>query len=181
MYLPKACIIGCLLAMSLVNSSHALAQTLSPLDSDKPRIREKKPIPKVDFKFMASELFLAGGTAFDMKTTVTGLSHPTTAYRADGIFLTHYYPVETGWARCFGNRNTFAIVNANVGLNAGINVFARRLATRGGRWRFVALGLDLAKATFSSEAAIHNIRYNATVDNRVRLETGYKGLILWSR
>lgn len=115
-----------------------------------------------------------------MTTTIQGLSHPTTAYRSDDIFLTHYYVVESGWAGCFGKRDIATAVAANVMLNVGIDWFSRRLYARGGRWRVLAFGALLAKGTSSMIAAGSNIQNNERIDRNVRLATGYQGRILWS-
>ncbi len=181
--LIRAGFIGMLLAMSVMNSSSsAYAQTsFSPEGDEVPKAPEAKQVQKTGFGFRASEAFLAGGTAFDMTTTVQGLSHPTTANRSDGSFLTHYYVKETGWAGVFGNRDAFTAVTANVFLNAGIDRYSRRLYARGGRWRALGIGTLLFKGTLNSIAAGSNIRNDARIDQQVRLATGYKGRIIWSR
>ena len=143
----------------------------------KPEQAQKKP----SFVFRASEFYLAGGTAFDMTTTVRGLDHPTTALRSDGAFLSHYYVVEKGWAGFLGRRDAFTAVSANVLLNVGIDRFSHRLYARGGRWRAIAIGTNVLKGTFNALAAGSNIRSDERIDRKVRLATGYGGRIVWSR
>jgi hypothetical protein len=173
-----------LLTAGLITPKSATSQTpLFSLLRGSPKIPEgpPKPAPKPSFAFRASELYLAGGTAFDMTTTVTSLNHPTTALRSDGTFLAHYYVEEKGWAGVFGRRDTLTAVAGNVLLNAGIDCFSRRLYSRGGKWRVLAYGLVLSKGTLNAIAAESNIRNDERIDSRVRLATGYKGLILWSK
>lgn len=181
MYLTavRAGIIGMLLIMSLTSSLFAYSQTLFPSTDDRSKVPKAELARKTSFAFKASELYLAGGTAFDMTTTVQGLSHPTAAYRSDKIFLTHYYVVESGWAGVFGKRNAFTAVGANVFLNVGIDRFSHRLYARGGRWRALAFGTILMKGTFNVIAAGNNIRNDERINHRVRLATGYRGQILW--
>jgi hypothetical protein len=170
-----------LVVMSLVNSSlPANSQSMFYLQGSKAKIPEKAgPVQKTILAFKASELFLAGGTAFDMTTTARGLNHPTTAYRSDGSFLTQYYVNETGWAAFLGKRDAVTAVTANVLLNAGIDRFSRRLYARGGRWRKLALGTVLLKGALNTIAASNNIRNDNRIDDQVRLATGYQGTILW--
>jgi hypothetical protein len=174
---------GVLLAMGLTTSSLALSQTLPSTDEDgSPRALEStKKIPKINFAFRASELYLSGGTAFDMTTTVRGLDHPTTALRSDKTFLAHYYVVEKGWAGVFGRTDPFTAVAANVLLNAGIDRFSRKLYARGGKWRALAYGTVLAKGTINAVAAGENTRMDERIDRDVRNMTGYKGQIVWSK
>jgi hypothetical protein len=117
----------------------------------------------------------------DVFTTVHNLDHPTTAYREDGTFLTNYYVVETGWTRYFGDRSPGAASVANSALNAGVMMLSRRLYRRGGRWRFAALALVLAKAGANLDGGIRNERFSESIDHRVQLATGYKGVVLWSQ
>ena len=177
----RAVIIGMLLAMGLVNSSSANSQTLVSPENDRPKNLEANRVKKPGFVFRASEIYLAGGTAFDMTTTVRGLGHPTTALRSDGSFLTHYYTVETGWAGCLGRRDSFTAVAANVALNVAVDRFSRRIYARGGRWRALAIGVNVLKGTLNTVAASNNVRTNERIDNQVRLATGYQGQIVWSR
>jgi hypothetical protein len=148
-----------------------------------PKVSEgtTKRIPKISFAFRASELYLAGGTAFDMTTTVRGLGHPTTASRSDGTLLTRYYVTEQGWAGFLGRRDPVTATAANILLNAGIDRFSRKLYTRGGRWRALAYGTVLAKGTLNAIAAGNNIRNNERINQQVRTATGYKGLIVWAK
>ena len=171
-----------LMAASFATSPlSASSQTLFSLENGRPRMPDAKQVPKTSFVFKASEFYLAGGTAFDMTTTVQGLGHPTTACKSDGSFLTHYYVVETGWARFLGDRDPTSAVMANVILNAGIDRFSRRLYARGGRWRALAIGTNVLKGTLNAFAAGSNIRSDERINQRVRLATGYRGMIVWSR
>lgn len=104
------------------------------------------------------------------------------AYRGDNNqFLMRYTVTEDGWAGFLGKRDAFTAVSANVLLNVGVEKFSRRLYLRGGRWRYVAIGLLVAKATDNLVAGIHNERLQAGIDGRVRQMTGYRGTIVWSR
>ncbi len=140
----------------------------------------KKKSDKIDFLFKASRPILATGTAVDLYTTVHNLDHPTMAYRADGKFLTRYYVVEKGWARYFGDRSPLAASTANAALNAGVMLLSSRLYLRGGRWRYAAVALVLAKAGMNVYGGIQNERYLGSIDGSVRRETGYRGVIIWS-
>lgn len=169
-----------LLAMGLITPSPANSQSMFSLEMVRVEVPKAKPVPKTSFAFKASELFLASGTAFDMTTTARGLGHPTTAYRSDGSFLTHYYVEETGWAGFLGNRDAFTAVGANVVKNVLMDRFSRRLYARGGRWRTVAFGVNILQGTLNSIAAGKNIRSDERIDSQVRLATGYGGRIVWS-
>jgi len=140
----------------------------------------KKKSDKIDFLYRASLPVLGAATSVDAFTTVRNLNHPTTAFRADGTFLMDYYVVENGWARYFGDRSPFAATTANVLLNAGVIQLSHRLYLRGGRWRIAAAALVLAKAGVNFAGGIQNERYSESIDQRVRLSTGYKGAVLWS-
>lgn len=173
------------LSVGLITPPFAISQTplLSFFEGGrlKPSEGPPKPVPKLSFAFRASETYLTGGTAFDMTTTVRSLDHPTTALRDDGTFLTHYYVKEEGWAGIFGRRDAFTAVAANVLLNAGIDRFSRRLYSRGGRWRVFAYGALFTKGTLNAIAAGSNIRNDERINGEVRLATGYKGQIIWSK
>jgi len=169
-----------LLAMGIVAPSPANSQSMFSLGMERAKIPKAEQVPKTSFAFKASELFLSSGTAFDMTTTVRSLDHPTTAYRSDDSFLTHYYVKETGWAGFLGNRDAFTAVGANVVKNFLIDRYSRRLYARGGRWRTVAFGMNILQGTLSSIAAGNNIRSDERIDRQVRLATGYRGLIVWS-
>jgi hypothetical protein len=169
-----------LLAMGLQTPLPANSQSMFPFMRGKTEIPKAEPVQKTSFAFKASEFFLASGTAFDMTTTVSGLEHPTTAYRSDGSFLTHYYVKETGWAAFLGNRDAFAAVGANVVKNFLIDRYSRRLYARGGRWRTLAFGMNILQGTLSSIAAGNNIRSDERIDSKVRLATGYGGSLVWS-
>ncbi|RJQ13484.1 hypothetical protein C4553_03835 [Candidatus Parcubacteria bacterium] len=167
------------------SASSAFAQDrqlfeLRPIERKWEEPREEKD-RKVDFLFKASRVYLAAGTGLDAVTTVRVLNHPSMAYRADGSALGRSYGVETGWARALGKRNTGAVVAANVGLNLGVDLLSRKLYRKGGRWRYLAIGLNLWKATDSLKAGIHNINYHSNgFDRRMREATGYQGTIVWS-
>jgi len=179
----RAGLFGILLAvMSLVNSSlPANSQSMFLLNGNSAKTLKAEPVQKTSFAFKASELFLAGGTAFDMTTTARSMGHPTAAYRSDGILLAHYYVKETGWAGFLGSRDPYTAVAANVILNVGVDRLGRRLYARGGRWRAAAFGVNILKGTLNSIAAGNNIRSDERIDDKVRLSTGYKGKIVWSK
>jgi hypothetical protein len=169
-----------LLVMGLTNPLPANSQSVFPFMRGRAEIPKAEPVQKTSFSFKASELFLASGTAFDMTTTVRGLDHPTSAYRSDGMLLTHYYVEETGWAGFLGRRDMFTAVGANVIKNALIDRYSRRLYSRGGRWRTVAFGMNILQGTLNSIAAGNNICSDERIDRQVRLATGYGGRIVWS-
>ena len=168
------------IAMSLGNSKHTFAQDPLTTDEDKPMVVVKKS-QKIDFLYHASEAYLAAGTGFDMMTTAHNLGHPTTASSTSGIFLTHYYAQETGWAAMAGPRNTNGVVLSNVALNLGIDLLNRKLYRRGGKWRFVAMSLNVLKGTGNIVCGVNNIRTNEGIDKVVQVQTGYKGIVVWSR
>ncbi|HUC02134.1 MAG TPA: hypothetical protein VMA75_04530 [Candidatus Paceibacterota bacterium] len=173
--------LGALLAMGLVTPLPANSQSTSFLGIERPDAPLPRRVPqKPGRAFRASELFLAGGTAFDMTTTARLLGHPTVAERSDGSYLTSYYTTENGWAGVFGKRDTVSTVVANVAMNAMIDRYSRTLYARGGRWRTVGIGMNVLKGTINSMAAVHNIRFDQRIDQQVRLATGYKGQIIWS-
>lgn len=169
-----------LIAMSLGNSLCAFAQA-STTDKDPPRELVLKKNQKIDFLYHASEAYLTAGTGFDMMTTANGLGHPTTASSTSGVFLTHYYAEETGWARIAGPRDTSGVILANVALNLGIDLLDRKLYKRGGKWRAVATSLNVLKGTSNVVAAVNNIRTNEGIDKVVQMQTGYTGRIVWSK
>lgn len=107
-------------------------------------LEPKRKADKIDFFYKASQGYLLGATGLDMSTTVMGLDHGG---------------VETDWAKCFGKRDTFGVVGANVGLNAGIGYLDRKMYQRGGRWRIAATVLNVLKGTTNTMSGIHNIRY----------------------
>ena len=169
------------IVVSLVNSSLAVAQNSpSSADEDRPLSQINK-VRKIDFLYYASEAYLAAGTGFDMMTTAHNLGHPTTAYSASGSFLTHYYVQETGWASVVGPRNTSGVILANVALNLGIDLLDRKLYRRGGKWKTAAVSLNVLKGTGNIICGINNIRTSDGIDKVVQMQTGYKGVIVWSR
>jgi hypothetical protein len=178
MSLNAACKAALFCVMGFAGLSHVIAQVQT--QEEAPRPTERKP-SKIDFFFKASPVVLSAGTAVDVFTTTHNLDHPTTALRADGSVLTHYYVVEKGWARFLGDRNPSAVSLANATLNAGITALSRKLYLRGGRWRYAAVALVFAKAGANVGGGIQNEQVLAGIDRHVRLETGYKGVILWSR
>jgi hypothetical protein len=173
-----------LLMLGFIIPASAIAQAplFSLYEGVHPKIEGlPKPVPKLSFAFRASECYLAGGTAFDMTTTVRSLDHPTTALRNDGTFLAHYYVKEEGWAGIFGRRDMATAVIANVLLNVELDRLSRKLYSRGGRWRVIAYGVVLSKGTLNALAAGGNIRDDGRINQQVRVATGYRGLILWSK
>src|SRR5690348_9756487 len=112
--------------MSVMNSSQAIAQTQELFSAP-----EGKKADKVDFFYKVSKGALIGGSALDIWSTAHLMGHPTLASRPNGTEITRYYGVETGWARIFGQRNTFAATTANAALDLGTELFARKLYRRG--------------------------------------------------
>ncbi len=143
--------------------------------------KEGKPAHKLDLFYKASDWYLRAGTMLDAETTFQLLNRPTIARREDRTFLMRYPSVEKGWARCLGNRNTSAVIGANVALNVGIGMLSRRIYRKGGRWRWLALGLNVLRCTQSFGAGIGNIEYGNSINGQVRQATGYSGRIIWSR
>lgn len=177
MKLAVSCFVVALCVMSLAGSSRAVAQTGSPLpDAPKPTERRSD---RMDLLYRVSEGYLAEGTWFDGWTTSRALGHPTMAYRSNGVFLMRYVVTEGGWARCFGKRDAYTAVTANVLLNAATEELSRRLYRRGGRWRLAALGVNLYKATSSTLAGVHNLNVEAGIDQHIQNWTGYRGAIIW--
>lgn len=144
-----------------------------------PSARRRKKASRLDLLHWAADGYLAGGTVLDAVTTANGLDHPTMAYRTNGSFLMRYVLRENGWARCLGNRDVRGVVTANIALNLGVFLLSQRLYHRGGRWRYLAIGLLVAKATSSTLAGLHNHRLEVDVNKHVRKATGYKGAIVW--
>jgi len=176
----RAGAIGILLAMGFAHSSSANAQSTFSLEQDRAKIPKAVPVKKTSTIFKVSEFYLAGGTAFDATTTVKGLDHSTTASMSNGTPLTHYYVKEIGWAGFLGDRDPWTAVAANVFLNYEIDRYSRKLYLRGGHWRAFAVGAILAKGTLNVISASNNIRDDERIDQKVRLATGYRGLIVWS-
>jgi hypothetical protein len=141
---------------------------------------KKEKTDKVDLFYKASRIYLIGGTGLDMSTTTQVLSHPTLASKPNGSVLAHYYGVESGWARFLGQRNTGAVVSANVALDTGISMFTRRLYQKGGRMRVLAVAINVLQGTGGAVAAFRNNRVSESVDKQVRQRTGYRGTIIWS-
>ncbi len=170
--------VTCFIIVMCAAAPRAFAQTrFSPLpESPKVPVRRSRLDGVL---YLASEGYLAGGTWLDASTTVRGLEHPTMAYRGNGSFLMRYVVTEKGWARCMGNRNAFGVTAANVALNLGVLVASRRLFRRGGRWRILAIGFVVAKATASTWAGVRNIQLEGGINQQVRHDTGYRGAILW--
>ena len=170
-----------MLMMGLVSSS-SFAQ-IHNLQAGK---LEDEPMKQRDDKiysslFRASNIYLAGATVVDMTTTARVMSHPTMAYQTNGTLLGGpYRGVEAGWASFLGTRNTGAAVAANGLLNAGVTLLSQRIYRKGGRWRALAIGINVAKATGNLVAGVHNMQVGSTFDRRVRAKTGYQGRIVWS-
>jgi hypothetical protein len=137
------------------NPSRAVAQTLQQFQPIKrfsvdALIMSRKDVERVahidpiDKTFQASQWYLRGATALDMSTTVIGIEH---------------HGIEAGWARCFGPRNTTAIVAGNVAMNLGVEYVSRRIYQKGGKWKYVATGFNVLKGTMNAADGIHNARY----------------------
>ena len=177
--LTNACLLGLLVVTGFAAPTRATAQ-LQPYP-DAPMIQQPRKKPdKIERLQRIAEYSLAGATVADVWTTAHGMDLPTSAYAMpSGTFLAHYYVKETGWTKCFGDRNTFAATAANSALNTGVDLLGRRLEKRGGRWRIAGIALVAGKAAFNATAAVHNIRVQAGIDQQVRSATGYNGLIAW--
>jgi hypothetical protein len=173
-------LIAALWVAALVCPLHIQAQTTDLVDEVRPKEPERKKPDKIDFLHWASRGYLVAGTWLDASTTANGLNRPTMAYRADNTFLMQYTVTEDGWASFLGRRDAFTAVSANVLLNVGVERFSNRLYLRGGRWRYVAIGLLVAKATSNLVAGINNERLQTGIDGHVRQLTGYRGVIVWS-
>ncbi len=184
----KICLIATLCAGGLATIPCVHAQTQFQLQKDefpngpeKVAAPEKRKPDRIGLLYLASEGVLAGGTWWDAKTTSDGLDHPTMAYRKDdNAFLMRYVITEVGWAGTFAKRDAFAASTANILLNVGVAETSRRLYHRGGRWRMAAIGLNLAKGGVGMIAGYHNQQLNGSIDQRVRMLTGYRGAIVWS-
>ena len=177
----RTCLIAALCVAALTCPLHIQAQTTELTDEMRPKEPERKKPDKIDFLHWASRGYLAAGTWLDSSTTANGLNRPTMAYRAsNNTFLMRYTVTEDGWASFLGKRDTVTAVGANVFLNVGVERFSKRLYLRGGRWRYVAIGLLVAKATDNLVAGIHNEQLQAGIDGRVRQLTGYRGAIVWT-
>lgn len=146
-------------------------------------VRSGKPKEKADkiaTLYKVSRFYLAGATAFDMWSTAKVIGHPTVARRPDGDLLAYYHGQEVGWAGFLGRRDTRAAIAANVVLNVGLTLLSRKLYQKGGRWRVLAIVVNVAKGTDNVVAGVGNVRYGRTVDGRVSAATGYGGPIVWS-
>lgn len=163
-----------LLVMALASTANAQVQRFR-------RQPQETKSRKLDAFYRISRLYLGTGTTLDGFSTHEGLDHPTVAHRADKTVLGYFYGTEIGWAgSVVGRRNANAVVAANVLLNFGVERLSQNLYRRGGRWRFLAIGLNLAKATDSTMAGAGNLRFCAGIDSRLRARTGYRGKIIWS-
>lgn len=141
----------------------------------------KKDVPPgVRKVFVLSEYCFLGATVLDMTSTVHALDHPTKAYDSGGTLLAVYKPREVGWSGFLGS-NPFVTVGANLALNAGVNILSRRLYQRGGKARWIAVGLVGAKTYLNLSAGIQNVDHGKVVDREVHSMTGYNGPIIWSR
>ena len=143
--LTIVCIAAMVFAMG-GNSSRVYAQTFQPI----PRFSiedigktERRGDGNVDQAYKASRWFLRGATALDLTSTVIGMesSHDS----------------EVGWARCFGRHNAAAVTLANGIVDFGVELASQRMYRMGGRWRFVAIAMNAARATGIASDGIHNI------------------------
>jgi len=161
-------------------SPRVLAQTAQVLPTQNVSlVLRKQEDRKISFAYRASQFYLLGATVLDGTTTAHLMSHPTTALRADGSLLAHYYPQEVGWAAFLGNRNKFVAVGANVGANALETWVANRLYRRGKWGKVFATGLNVTQGTFSLLGGIHNIKFGSNIDGRIHTATDYAGHIKW--
>ncbi len=166
-----------MVGMFALSIAHTQAQQFQQGVLRKP----KEESGKLDRLYKVSEWTLGVGTTLDGLSTARALDHPTVALRTDGTVLARFYSVEEGWAGpVVGRRNTNAVVLANVLLNVGVRQLSRNLYRRGGKWRLLAIGLNVWKATDSTTAAVGNFRFCAGINDRLRVTTGYQGKIIWS-
>ncbi len=170
-----------LFAVGLCSSApHALAQVQYQTNRYV-NLRPREESGKTDLLFKASRWYLIAGTSLDGVTTAMVLDHPPIARQGtDGKFLGRYRGTETGWASFVGDRSASKVVLANALLNLAVDWSARRLYRRGGKWKYLAIGLNLCKGTASFVGGVHNVRVNADANGVVRRTTGYTGRIVWS-
>lgn len=151
------CCVIVLLAMS-VNSLLADAQTVPPFQpierfsienfvASKRDVGKVKHVDPIDKIFETSRWYLRGATAIDATTTAIGMEFD--------------HGIETGWGRCFGPRNTSAVVAWNVGLSLGTEYLSKVIYQKGGKWRYAAAGMNLLKGSGNLAAGIHNAHYIA--------------------
>lgn len=172
----KTCVVTMLFLMGLIPSTaHAqFEHFLVPF-------KEQKQPGKLGMLYKASEWYLREGTALDAIGTHLVVDHPTVALAADGSVVGRFYGTETGWAGCIvGRRNANGAIAANVLLNFGVSYVSRDLFRRGGKWRYLAVGLNMWRATDSTMAGVDNFRLDAGINDRLRMEAGYNGKIIWS-
>jgi hypothetical protein len=150
-----------------------------PVVEERPKTPEITKRDKVRFVFRMSEVSLAAATALDVATTDRGLSRPDMAYRTNNTFLMRYTVTEEGWTRCFGDQNMFAASAGNMFLNFGVDEVSRRMFRRGGRWRYAAIALEVAKTADNAFAGAHNLGLQRDIDKSVQQMTGYRGVIVW--
>ena len=176
----SACKIALVCVMGLLNSSHVFAQLGDSQQAELEKAPEKKK-GAIDHWYVASLPILSGATALDAFTTAHNLDHPTVASRVDGTFLANCHFREDGVSRLFGGTGAFSAPAENTLFNFGVTLLSRRLARRGGWWKVAAVTLNLAKAGANVEGGVHNMIAASRVDQQVRLETSYRGVIVWSR
>ena len=165
----------------------ASADELSPdpkaIEAPKPKV-EQRPSPKLDTLFKASRFYLWTGTSLDMATTVRALNLPSIARQENGVCLMNCRPliIERGWTgHIVGSRNVGGTVALNVGLNYGVDFLSRKLYRKGGRLRYLAVALNLWKATDNTMDGFHNVGYMNNLDSRIGQATGYKGHVILTR
>ena len=168
-----------LMAVSIACSSPAIAQ-IQNFQRENSQESPKKA-ERLDHLYRASQFYFLGATVLDLSSTAQVLGHPSVARGENEQLLARYYGTETGWASFLGERNAGAAVAANASLNAGLGLLSQRLYRRGGRWRILAIGINVLKGTDNLAAGIHNLNYIASIDGRVRALTHYRGRIYWSR
>lgn len=175
----KACVV--LLVLCAMGISPSVAQAQTQLLQGTLIRKQKGESGNLDFLFKVSEWTLREGTALDAIGTRVVIDHPTVARRTDGSVLGYFYGKEEGWAGpIVGRRDASGAIAANILLNIGVDLLSQKLYRRGGRLRFLALGLRLWKSTDSTMAGVHNLRFNAGINDRLRVATGYRGRIIWS-
>ncbi len=129
--------------------SKAFAQTIQPIPrfSRDTFLEQSRPADKIDLAYKASRWYLLGATGLDSTTTVIGIDH------SGGV--------ETGWAKFLGNRNAGAVIAANGIVNFGVSFASQRIYRHGGRWKYVATAINVARATGIAADGLHNMAFIA--------------------
>jgi len=140
------CAITIVFAVS-VNSPRAFAQNFQPTKrfSRETFAKPEGKADTIDSAYTASQWYLRGATGLDLTTTVIGMGE--------------HRGVEAGWAKCFGRNNTAGVLAANGAVDFGVSFASRRIYRMGGRWRYLAIAMNVARATGIASDGIHNVAY----------------------